>query len=479
MTASPQHDALMARPKGSGAAATWTAERGAASLAVVMVLFLVMALVAGYTGRNLIFEQRTGVNQWRSTQAIEVAQAGLDWTIAQLNSGRILPDCTASASTDDTTFRQRYLLIDPETGVIRRRLTGSGNPLWPTCVANDDGWTCNCPITNNLVAAPPAGEQVRPAFRVQFVVEPTGAPGVIGVKINGCTRSEEDCLKFALPLVPDGRSTAGDARATITALLALKSGLAVPPSVAALVRTSASGDVQLVNEDVASGGFTVQAGGAVTIPAGKLYSTAGTPSLRTILDADPTLADAALPADPFAIGDRMFAQSFALWPSLYRDQPGTVVVNCGGGTCTDAQVRTAISLNPGRPIWVAGALEVSTPTDLSGPPPPPPDADPRALPVNPPSVPAVLVVEGNLTFSTPSSPPVRIQGTVYGGRSSVAPGPPWSLSGPGEIVGAVVAEHALNGVGDPTVRYSIEVVSFLRLQTGTFAMVPGSWKDFR
>ena len=40
-------------------------QRGIAALVVVMVLFFIISLVAAYTGRNLIFEQRTSTNQYR------------------------------------------------------------------------------------------------------------------------------------------------------------------------------------------------------------------------------------------------------------------------------------------------------------------------------------------------------------------------------------------------------------------------------
>lgn len=451
MTAQLQPSAAVATPAVRSTASPKVGERGAASLAVVMVLFLVMALVAGYTGRNLIFEQRTGVNQWRSTQAIEVAQAGLDWATAQLNSGRILANCTASALPGDPSFRQRYLQIDAATGQIQRRLSAGGAELWPSCVATDGGWNCSCPTDGAPALAPPAGDEVRPAFRIRFFNEPVGTPGVVGIQVNGCTRLDDACLNFPAGAAP------GEARATLTALLALKSGLAVPPGVAAVVRTSATGDVVVSNDDIASGGFTVQAGGAVAVPESKLFSTPGTPSARSILDADPTLADVALPADPFAIGERMFAQSFALWPDLYRVQPGTVVLACAGGTCTDTQVRTAATLNPGRPIWVPGALEVNLAGDIGSV-----------------AEPVLLVVEGDITFNVP----VTIHGVVYGGRSAVAPGTPWTVDGPGTIVGAVIAEHALRGTSDPTIRFSRDAVNYLRLQTGTFAMVPGSWRDF-
>ena len=99
--------------------------RGAASLIVVMVLFFIMSLVAAYTSRNLIFEQRTSVNQYRATQAYEAAEAGLEWAIAQLNGGRINGSCLEAGVTNaNTSFRQRYLAInanplpDPASGMI-------------------------------------------------------------------------------------------------------------------------------------------------------------------------------------------------------------------------------------------------------------------------------------------------------------------------------------------------------------------------
>ena len=43
-------------------------QRGAATLVVVVLLYLAMALIVVFTNRSLIFEQRTSANQYRSTQ---------------------------------------------------------------------------------------------------------------------------------------------------------------------------------------------------------------------------------------------------------------------------------------------------------------------------------------------------------------------------------------------------------------------------
>ncbi|MCK7493803.1 MAG: PilX N-terminal domain-containing pilus assembly protein [Comamonadaceae bacterium] len=101
-------------------------QRGAASLVVVLVLFLVVSLVAAYTSRNLIFEQRTGINQYRSTQALEAAEAGLEWTIQMLNAGLIdtacAPDPSAARSFPPALphHRRRQRHDRPDRDVHRR-----------------------------------------------------------------------------------------------------------------------------------------------------------------------------------------------------------------------------------------------------------------------------------------------------------------------------------------------------------------------
>ena len=121
-------------------------QRGAASLIVVMVLFFVISMVAAYTNRNLIFEQKTAANQQRSTRALEAADAGIEWALTMLNTGRITNACATSALVTDTDFRQRYLVIDPANGNI-------------TPNTGDDGWLCqlvSTPRWRTETSTPPA-----------------------------------------------------------------------------------------------------------------------------------------------------------------------------------------------------------------------------------------------------------------------------------------------------------------------------------
>ena len=127
-------------------------QRGAATLIVVMILFFVMSLVAAYTNRSLIFEQRTSANQYRSTQSLEIADAGMEWAISQLNYSRIDSACAKSASTSDTSFRQRYLNINAVTGKITPVANPAGGDLTALCVWTNTAWNwriSRCNIFNS------------------------------------------------------------------------------------------------------------------------------------------------------------------------------------------------------------------------------------------------------------------------------------------------------------------------------------------
>ncbi|MBP6778821.1 MAG: fimbrial assembly protein, partial [Piscinibacter sp.] len=95
-------------------------QRGAAALAVTVLLLFVMALAVGLAHRNLIFEQRSSANQLRSTRAFEAAEAGLAWAQTLLDrGGAIGADCSAAdAVPGDTSFRDRYLAFDAASGTL-------------------------------------------------------------------------------------------------------------------------------------------------------------------------------------------------------------------------------------------------------------------------------------------------------------------------------------------------------------------------
>jgi hypothetical protein len=460
------------------------AQRGAASLVVVLLLFFVIALVSAYTSRNLVFEQRTSVNQYRSTMAFEAAEAGLEWAIAMLNTGRIGTDCTESSSAAGlTSFRQRYLAIEPDSGLIRpRRLSANPLvPLRPTCVWNGTNWQCNCPIDAVPVLTPPAGGGLQPAFRIQFenISEPAGSPrnpqlaparpGVVRIHVNGCVRMDEACLNDFTenPLNSEGR-------AQHSALLVLKPALTTAPAgaltVFGSVRASAAGGT-ITNTDVVAGAITVHAAGGFsnpnTPPSGlTLVGAPGTPGYRSSLDNDSALipdglALADLLASPTiaTARDRIFGSIFGLAPATYREQPAARVLNCPNAGCR-AALADMVAANPNHVIWVAGDLVLESAGDVGSPP------DPGN-----PSVPGVatIVVEGHVRFLTPG---VNIFGVVY------ARGGTWT--GSGSITGAAIVEGPMDLTFlTPTFTYDQGIINAARRSSGSFVMLPGDWKDFR
>jgi len=436
------------------------AQRGVATLVVVMVLFFIVSLVAAYTSRNMIFEQRTSANQYRSTQAIEAAEAGVEWALAMLNHQRITATCANSTTVADSSFRERYLITNAVTGGLTPKAM-TGGALSSMCVLNGAQWNCSCPADSSPSLTAPSGAGVNPAFRVRFqqiglvpATLPPSQPGVIRLQVVGCTRLDTACLDF------DGQGVTNEGRAVVTQLVALTGNVASVPSAAVLARGNVNFGVAaaaIYNTSSAGSGITVHTGG--TINGGTpinvanlvLRSVPGTPAAQSLVAGDPALNLVAL--TPFSAADRMFASVFNMTASTFQSQPAAVAVPCTAGICTAAQVRTVVAMNPGRPIWVQGDLSVTTAGDIGS----------AAAPV-------LVVVNGNLTFPVNAT----VYGLVYLRTAN------WATSGTGgQIQGAVVAEGEISGSGSPTIIYDREVLTRLRGSVGSFVRAPGSWKDFR
>lgn len=438
-------------------------QRGAATLVVVLMLFFVIALVSAYTSRNLIFEQRTSVNQYRSSMAFETADAGIEWALALLNGARIGDNCTeAAAVAGSTSFRQRYLSFDSTTGVImpRQQITVPGRELKPTCVWTGAAWACSCPSDADANLADPVTRGLHPAFRVRF--SPVAREGVIRVQVNGCVRMTEECLD---DFSDTPRESEG--RAQHSTLLALKAAVTTPPVAALTVfgNVVGGGAAVVQNSDAVTGGITVHAAGAVNTVGFTLRSAPGTPGERSVVAIDSTLVPnglnlaglLALPAVPLN-WDRVFGSVFGLLPATYREQPAARVLNCPNAGCR-AALSDLVTANPNRVVWIPGDLVLESAGDVGTL----PDAANPAV-----TGPAVIVVEGRVRFLAPG---VNIYGVVYSRNGN------WE--GVGTITGAVMVEGDLAAAAAPTVLYDQSVINATRLSSGSFVPMQGDWRDFR
>lgn len=424
------------------------ASRGAATLVVVMVLFFIVALVAAYASRNLIFEQRTSANQYRATQAFEAAEAGLEWALTQLNSGRIDARCAprVDPATADESFRLRYLSMAFD-GAVTARLRPDGSPRRAACVFDGANWQCNCPGDAAPALASPVGAGPFPAFVLRFHdVDSNGIaypPGVTRIESTGCTRLDADSI-----CTPGAAS--GDGRATTTILAALKGALVTPPAAASTVRgnlTRAPNAVlRAVNQDPTTHWLTVHAGAIVAPDETWLIALGapGTPWGQSFVEDASMLA---LQPDP------MFVSVFGMARSTYRLQPASMQVRCAQD-CSAARVRDLALLNPGRVLWIDGDFDFSIGDAIGS----------AAFPV-------ALVVNGSVTVSHANA---RLNGLLY------TTGPTLTNIGTLTLAGALVGEAnlALDGNGTSNVVYDAAMLNLLRRGSGSFVRVPGSWRDF-
>jgi len=444
------------------------AQRGVATLIVVMVLFFIATMVAAYASRNIVFEQRTGANYQRATSAQEVAEAGLQWTLAQLNGGRIDSACAPSSSGSDNSFRDRFLDIDGATGEIRPRTfaptPSSTAPLSPSCVFNGDSrvWACSCPQSSSPTLTTPTAVRASPAFRVVFSRSDSGPSGSLGAglvtaEITACTRLSAACL------AENSGGVANEGRARLRALLYLGS-MSTPVPLAALTArgsVTATG-LTVSNARFGGSGITVLASGSVG-PDVVLNTLAGNLSrgASTTIQGDPVLSSLSdVPGtQPVSARERFFAVVFNALPKAIRDQPAMLRLgNCDGG-CNELDVAGAVTANPGRPIWVEGDLVLDT-----------------GVSIGTETEPVVLVVDGGNLSITASD--AVIHGLVF---IRPAAGNNWTVPDTGRVVGAVVVDgNVVGGSGGSTnfgIEYDLSVVRAARMRSGSFITVPGGWRD--
>jgi len=100
-------------------------ESGVAVLGVTVVLLLVLSLMGLYANRAVWLEQKTTSNQYRAKQAMEAAEAGLEYMLGVLNvktSGTAADELYDFLSKDSTTGN--YNLVSGVSPLVRSPGTG-------------------------------------------------------------------------------------------------------------------------------------------------------------------------------------------------------------------------------------------------------------------------------------------------------------------------------------------------------------------
>lgn len=452
--------------------------RGAASLIVVMVLFFIVTLVAAYASRNLLFEQRTSTNQFRSTLAFEAAEAGVEWALARLNDARMNDNCTpltsAASVTTQPSFRERYLNIAGTSGVITPMMQTSAPTVERRagCAFNGTGWVCDCPATGNPDLSTVAYADNGPfaAFWVRFVPMTVGSAvtGVIRMQVNACTRVATDCLDF------NRQAESGDGLATVWTVVALRAGFTTFPAApltasgaisesggtAVLTNRESGGPVAQTRVDLSSSGITVHSGASITTTGLTLNTLPGSPpdSSRWPNDAGLNFATPALAAPATAV-NRMFNSVFGMWPETFEAQLGVANVNCASD-CNATDVNNAILLHPGHVIRINDGGSSGRRLRIGA------NIGTAAAPV-------IIVADPGVNVEFDSGSPT-VYGLVYSRAAA------WAIRGNGTIDGAAVAQGSFE-LDNNTVNitYTPNTLLGARFLNGSFVKVPGGWRDMQ
>ena len=418
-------------------------QQGAATLVVVMVLFLVMALLAAYANRSLMFEQRIASSYARASLAQEVAEGGIEWAVAQLNGPAIDASCKPTA-TAGQRFADKYIPIDPSD----RSITpfNSNNAVLADCTRDlaNDGWACRCAtIGNRTVPAAMGGDALTPSFGIAMKAGSRG--GTLKVTSTGCTGSVVDRCVFGSYFAD--RSLGQRANSTLAATLALVGAVRTPPASPLVVKGNldmTGTGLGLHNTDPRSAGALLAIGGAWTgMNDERMQTVPGTELEEVRAQNQPVLRDA-------TSGDDVFKMYMGARGARYAQHPALRTVTCDGSDCTDT-LATAYAAGK-RILWVDGPLQIGSNTTLGT------ASDP------------VLVIARDVTLSGP----FQLNGMLVA-RGNLS----WTNSGtqPSVVTGIVLVTGNMQTAGKMDIAYQQAIADQLRNRMGSYVRVPGSWID--
>lgn len=405
--------------------------RGAVTLALTATLLLVTSLVALYTQRRLWFEQQASRNQVQSVRAAELAQAGLDWALAQLNTPAQLADVPSCQSDNNTAgaqlFRERY-------ATPRAMQANSPKGLYPPaaatagCTLTEVGkLQCACPVPGQ---APDLPNSQAGRFVVQFVAA-DGDP-------------------LAINVLSTGHAEGGVALAQVRQTFKLAPALVHPPAAAILVGGSfqGSGPLRVSNQDPVAQGVPLRAGGSVTTGADTVLH-----ALTGVIAHDTPLAQ--LQATD-ASGVRFFEVIAGRPLASYLTDPMTTVIDARA--CSTPTECGALLLSShqrgGQQFWLD--TEVSLPTSAQ---------------LGSAGRPVLIATMGRLHLSGE----IAIRGLVIAGDLHIDD----TATGGTAVVGALVVRGDLvQGAGALSVNYDRTALGMAGgAPMGLLTPVPGTWRD--
>jgi hypothetical protein len=290
---------------------------GSATLLALMLLSLSAALLLFMAHHHIRFEHDSSAQQVRSTAAFAAAEAGLDWTLAQLNRSDGV-DAQCQAQTGAPRFRQRFGAPSPANTSPRCLLTSAST------------WDCQCAETPD----PPSTALPAPSFQV--AIRPNAQPQWLDLTATGCLSTTPDCT-----------AAAQSPRAAVHLTLGYLPALALQPEAALTIRGAA--DLRAAPWTIvpAQNHLALQAGSSITHG----------PQTNTRPEHS---ALHQLPPSTF------FTHLFHLPPSAWQHQPVVHTLDCRAPCDTALQALLAGPLQA-QMVWLEGGLHLDTPLTLGSP----------------------------------------------------------------------------------------------------------------
>lgn len=416
-------------------------QRGAATLVIVMMLFLVIAMLAAYANRSILFEQRISSSYYRSSVSQEMADGAIDWTVAMLNGIATNAQCQPVA-TGGTRFVDRYLSIDVVTRDIKVATPTRPTPVVADCRRDDSGLTCRClELGSRTAPAQIPASSLSSSFGI--IINPaTSRSGTLSVTGLGCTSSVVDECGEA-----SQSSTKYLGFSMQQALLAMVSAVRSPPTAPLTVKgilTTTDGGLGLHNTDPRSAGMLLVTGqDPVNLPTNRMESVPGTPPSQAIVSSDQKLRD------PFYDFPKLFKTFMGATPAAYKKHPSLRELTCAGN-CSD-QVEAAYNAGK-RILWVEGDLTLSSDKTIGS------DTDPL-----------VIIATGRVELNGP----MQLTGMLVSQGDMV-----WQNgAAASRVVGAMLVGGAMTTTGTVDIVYRQSIADQLRNRVGSFVRVPGGWID--
>jgi len=418
-------------------------QRGAAALAVSMLLLFATTLTVLYLHRGLVFEQKASANQMNSTKALEAAEAGIEWATGMLNAPYDIDSACNFQTTTNTSFRKHYVLTRWNAAVNPSTDVAPAVDVFPGCRISSAGLSCNCRDAGTGVAD--LGTTLVPSFTVRFETI-AGDPEAVRVTSSGCTAMGTACA--------DATAADADANARVSVILKLKPVMRAAPAAPLTCGTTCQvgGSANIDNTNVPTNGVLVNAGaGITTAPGVSLATLPGQPPGNALVGNDASLS-ALSSTDPTCSNSNMFKAYFGTTIEAYRNAPSTRVLSCSGAS--DCSSRLDAAYNDGwRSFYFDSDLHLSGNATLGS------QLDP-------------------VTIVTPNAMDINGTWDIYGLIFSNSA--QWNDLGTGSatIHGAQISCAAYQNNGNGTLTYDADALKNARRLNALLVRVPGSWRDF-